>query len=379
MKVVARLRPLQYPRPALSFWLPLLLLALFLSAGCAKPVLPPSGPALRETPQSGATQADPAPAEKAPEDPAGREAAGQEARVGEAQKSSAAARDIALKNPARMMLESAGRDPDAPQPEQGFALLLPDRAGDGEAFCLDFAAFGVAGVDIEWRGKSLHLEGQTGSGPYRVLLPVKLDEKSASLPLAMTVHWQDGKKERFYADMPLTGRKYPVQRLSVDSKFVSPPPEMEEKIKRDRAEMRAAVTRFTPVRYWTLPMLRPVPGEVTSLYGSRRVFNKVPKNPHKGVDFDAKEGDPIRAMEDGVVVLVAGHYYGGNTVVVDHGLGVLSAYLHLSGFNAAMGQKVARGDVIGYIGSTGRVTGPHLHLSLYVLGESINAAPCIDM
>jgi len=76
--------------------------------------------------------------------------------------------------------------------------------------------------------------------------------------------------------------------------------------------------------------------------------------------------------------LVSDHYYGGNTVVIDHGLGVLTAYLHLSGFNADTGQQVKRGDVIGFIGSTGRVTGPHLHLSLYVMGESINPLPLLS-
>jgi murein DD-endopeptidase MepM/ murein hydrolase activator NlpD len=97
------------------------------------------------------------------------------------------------------------------------------------------------------------------------------------------------------------------------------------------------------------------------------------------VDFDAVEGDPVAAVEDGVVVLASEHYYGGNTVVVDHGLGVFSAYLHLSAFSVSPGQKVTRGETVGRIGSTGRVTGPHLHLSLYVLGESVNAAPCIAM
>jgi murein DD-endopeptidase MepM/ murein hydrolase activator NlpD len=153
---------------------------------------------------------------------------------------------------------------------------------------------------------------------------------------------------------------------------------MEEKIKRDRMEMRAAVGAVTGRQYWSLPMLRPVPGEVTSLYGLRRVFNGQSRNPHKGLDLDAKQGDPVYAADDGVVVLVSDHYYGGNTVVVDHGLGVLTAYLHLSDFNVNVGQQVKRGDAVGFIGSTGRVTGPHLHLSLYVMGESINPLPLLS-
>lgn len=283
-------------------------------------------------------------------------------------------------SPARQMLLNAGRNPDAPQPETGFHLSVPDSVGDGEAFFVEFAAEGAKQVRTEWRGMGLSLkQPDPRSGRFQALLPVALDEKSTSLPLTLRVQWADGKSEAFTADMPVARRKYPVQRLKVDSKFVSPPPEMQEKIKRDRAEIRAAVTKVSPVQYWSLPFKRPVPGEVTSLYGSRRVFNNVPKNPHKGVDFDAKAGDPILAVEDGVVVVASDHYFSGMITIIDHGLGVMSAYLHQSAFNVQVGQRVSRGDVIGFIGSTGRSTGPHLHFSLYVLGESLNAAPCLDM
>jgi murein DD-endopeptidase MepM/ murein hydrolase activator NlpD len=280
----------------------------------------------------------------------------------------------------RRMLKSAGRDPDAAQPEPGFTLTAPANVGDGEAFEVAFEAGGAREMTLSWRGKKISLSREGDfSGTFRALLPVPLDEQSPSLPMVMTVLWDDGRSERFSADIPVRKRSYPVQRLKVDQKFVTPPPETLEKIRRDREEMRAAIAGVTPRRYWNLPLRRPVPGEVTSLYGLRRVFNGQPKSPHKGVDFDARQGDPVAAVEDGVTVLVAEHYYGGNTVVIDHGLGVFSVYLHLSGFAVSPGQKVARGETIGFIGSTGRVTGPHLHLSFYVLGESVNAATCIAM
>lgn len=283
-------------------------------------------------------------------------------------------------SPASQMLASAGRDAGDTQPEAGFMLRVPETIGDGEAFLVAFDAVGARDITLTWRGKTVRAERDAASpGPLQALLPVALDEKTKTLPLTMTVRWEDGRTERFSADMPVKKRKYPVQSLKVDQKFVTPPPEMADKIKRDRAEMRAAVTKVSPRRYWNLPLLRPVPGEVTSLYGLRRVFNGQSKSPHKGVDFDAATGDPIAAVEDGVVVLVSEQYYGGNTVVVDHGLGVFSAYLHLSAFSVSVGQTINRGETIGLIGSTGRVTGPHLHLSLYVLGESVNAAASIAM
>lgn len=282
--------------------------------------------------------------------------------------------------PATLLLQSAGRNTSAPQPEPGFILNVPDSVGDGEAFLVEFGAEKAQGLRIEWRGKALNIGPCHGpQGICRALLPVPLDEKAKHLPLSMIVTWADGKKEKFSASLPVSLRNYPVQKLKVASKFVSPPASMQEKIKRDRAEFNAAIRTATPTRYWNPPFQRPVPGEVTSLFGLRRVFNDVPKSPHKGVDFDGKTGDPVRAIEDGVVILVSEHYYSGNIVMVDHGLGVISSYIHLSRFAVDKGQMVKRGETIGYIGSTGRVTGPHLHLSLHVLGVGVNAAACIDM
>ncbi|MDR2124522.1 MAG: M23 family metallopeptidase [Desulfovibrio sp.] len=260
-----------------------------------------------------------------------------------------------------------------------FTLDIPKSVGDGEAFALRFGAEGAQALDLDLDGKKLHIGAPSpASGFFEALLPVPLDTGKKRLRLALTIQWKGGGKEVLTRIVAVKKRDYPVQKLTVDSKFVSPPPEAAEKIRRDRAEMRAAVTSTSPVQYWRLPLARPVPGEVTSLYGSRRVFNGVPKNPHKGVDFDAAAGEPVAAVEAGEVVLVSEHYYGGNTVVVDHGLGVASAYLHLSGFNVRKGHRIARGDIIGFAGDTGRVTGPHLHLSFYVLGESVNAEPCLE-
>lgn len=354
-----------------------LLLTLLLCACGAKKELPSPSPARGDAPVTGAITAQAARPEQARQlptaqrtAPKAKKAAGDKSKTVQAEKA----------RPALQMLESAGRNPNAAQPEDGFLLSVPDAVRDGEAFAVSFAAKGARQATFVWRGKSLkvnHLPGKPET--FQALLPVPLDEKSESLPLALTIVWADGGKDTFSANLPVKKRRYPVQRLTVDSKFVTPPPEVQDKIKKDRAEMRTAISGLTPHCYWKLPMLRPVPGEVTSLYGMRRVFNGKPKNPHKGVDFSARTGAPVAAIDDGVAVLVSDHYYGGKTVVIDHGLGVMSAYLHLSAFNVKEGEQVSRGSTIGLIGATGRVTGPHLHLSLYVLGEGVDAATCLDM
>lgn len=358
----------------------LLLVCLVATPGCASTAKEPAHTApLAEQSDNGGVVAAAAQAPNPYTAPYDKQKAGAQAKKAKPAKAAKAAKTTIIPTGTRM-LQSAGRDASAQQPENGFTLNVPDSVGDGEAFLVEFGAEGAKKVQISWRDKNLSLEGCSGPDKLcRALLPVPLDEKAKHLPLSMTVAWENGKSEKFYADLPVKKRKYPVQSLKVASKFVSPPPEMQDKIKRDRAELSAAISKFTSTRYWNPPFLRPVPGEVTSLYGLRRVFNGQPKSPHKGVDFDAKQGDPILAVEDGIVVLVSEHYYSGNIVIVDHGLGVFSSYIHMSGFNVQKGQKVSRGDVVGYIGSTGRVTGPHLHLSLFVLGVSVNAAACIAM
>ena len=284
--------------------------------------------------------------------------------------------------PAAQMLQNAGRSAEGPQPEQGFILQVPAEVWAGDPFLVRIGGTGLQKAVIEWRGKTLTIapgKGNQAATSCEALLPVDLDEKLPKLPLTIKATWASGKQETFTGEFPVKKRSRPIQKLKVAQKFVTPPPEMEEKIKQDRAELRAAISKISPVKYWNLPMLRPVSGDVTSLYGLRRVYNGVPKSPHRGIDFDAMQGDPISAADAGIVVLASEQYYGGNIVIVDHGLGVFSLYLHLSEFRVSLGQKVARGDIIGLVGSTGRSTGPHLHLSFNILGVSVDAAPCIAM
>ncbi len=282
--------------------------------------------------------------------------------------------------PSFQMMHSAGRDALKPQPEAGFTLSVPDGAYAGEPFAVAFGGAGLQSLSILWRGKTLLLKprGDGQGEACQALLSVPLEEKAPGLPLVFGVLWKNGKQEEYRAEIPVLRRGYPVQRLKVDPRYVTPPAGVLERIKQDRARMRAVLASSSPVKRWTLPMERPVPGEVTSLYGLRRVFNGQERNPHKGIDFDAKTGDPVAACDAGTVVLAEEQYYGGNTVVIDHGLYVFSIYLHLSAMHVAVGDTVGRGQIIGLIGGTGRVTGPHLHLSLSVLGESVNAAKVLE-
>ena len=118
---------------------------------------------------------------------------------------------------------------------------------------------------------------------------------------------------------------------------------------------------MTDERLWSGGFLRPVPGDSTSSFGRRSVFNGQPRSPHSGTDFRGAEGTRITAPNAGIVVLAADLYFSGNVVIIDHGWGLYSYFAHLSSIAVEDGIRVEQGDVVGDVGATGRVTGPHLH------------------
>jgi len=161
---------------------------------------------------------------------------------------------------------------------------------------------------------------------------------------------------------------YPSEVLTVESSKVTPPPEALERIAQEKAEAEKIYNTITPIRYWNKPFVYPIESNMTSLYGSARTYNGVLKSYHGGVDFRARTPLPILSTNDGVVVLVKDRYYAGGTVIIDHGEGIYSCYFHMSRFDVKVGDSVKRAQTIGLTGATGRITGPHLHFGLMVLG-----------
>jgi murein DD-endopeptidase MepM/ murein hydrolase activator NlpD len=160
--------------------------------------------------------------------------------------------------------------------------------------------------------------------------------------------------------LPFATRQFPTRRLRVASQFVDPAPAAIERIRFEAARLDAIFTTVTvPDRLG--PFTAPIAGVPGSNFGTRSIFNGEPRAPHAGVDFRGATGTPIAAPAGGRVVLAEDLFFTGQTVVIDHGLGVYSLLAHLSRIDVAPGQALARGDVVGLLGATGRVTGPHLH------------------
>jgi murein DD-endopeptidase MepM/ murein hydrolase activator NlpD len=178
---------------------------------------------------------------------------------------------------------------------------------------------------------------------------------------SVVARFSDGTSET--RDLVPIARKYDIQHVNgLPQKFVTPPPGVEERIKRENALVYEARKRDTTAADFTKPLDWPVKGIVSGTFGSQRIDNGTPMAPHFGVDIAAPKGTPIHAPADGIISLAEPDFYlTGGTTMLDHGHGVSTVYIHQDEVKVKVGEAVKRGDVIGLVGMKGRATGPHLH------------------
>ena len=168
---------------------------------------------------------------------------------------------------------------------------------------------------------------------------------------------------------------YDEQHLTVQNRaFVDPSPEQLERILGERKIIDRALGNWREVPLKDVLLRPPVSGARSRSFGFRRWFNDQPRSPHKGMDIAAAAGTPVLAAADGTVTAAGDFYFNGNTVILDHGQGLVTMYCHLQSIEVAEGDRLAAGTVIGEVGATGRVTGPHLHFGTYLNGTAVDPA-----
>ncbi len=183
----------------------------------------------------------------------------------------------------------------------------------------------------------------------------------------LRLKWVAGEKE---IEVAVRDRSYGIRSITVPENQVKLSKADQDRAARERKEVQAALATTSPKKLWQGPWTDPVGGGVSSAFGRQTRINGVLNpRPHAGTDFEAAEGTPVRAPAAGVVILTGFHFFAGGSVYLDHGQGLISMYFHLSQIEANPGDKIKKGELLGLSGSTGRVSGPHLHYRIY-LGQA---------
>ena len=210
-------------------------------------------------------------------------------------------------------------------------------------------------------GATIRFYADGTSNVWRGIVGVDLDARPDDYLVAVRATRGNGSTVRSTYLLAVESKEFPTRRLSVNPTFVNPPADVLDRIGREAERQKEIFQTSSAERQWEGGFLRPVPGDSTSSFGRRSVYNGEPRSPHSGTDFRAGEGTAIAAPNAGTVVLAGDTYFSGNVVIIDHGWGLYSYFAHLSSIDVVEGETVERGHRVGNVGATGRVTGPHLH------------------
>ncbi len=228
----------------------------------------------------------------------------------------------------------------------------------------------VRSVQVHWQKKTVPAF-RAGDG-WTTILGVDLDARPGEHRAEAVLTMDDGHVDRREITVNVLAKKFPTSQLNVDERFIQLSKADQKRASRESKEIGAIYGRITSDVVPDEPFTVPIPGGVGTNFGERRVFNGEPRAPHSGADLRATTGTPVHATNRGRVVLAKNLFFTGNTVILDHGLGIYSLYAHLSRIDVTRGGMVKNGQIIGLAGATGRVTAPHLHWGMRVQGARVD-------
>ncbi len=256
--------------------------------------------------------------------------------------------------------------------------LVPAAIEAGSPVLIHVDAAADVRLEGDWLGRKIQFfPARGGRGWYSL---VGVDVEAPVGPSALQIRERRGGEVRDLGRaVDIHAAHYRTGSLTVSPKFVEPPPAEAERIK-EESELKAKVFAASAAEpLWAASFRAPVTAQATDSFGTRRMFNGRLASVHKGMDFRAATGTPVRAGNSGTVVLARPLYFEGNCVIVDHGLGLFTLSMHLSRIDVHEGQRVATGERLGLSGATGRVTGPHLHWAVRWQGAYLDPAKLLRM
>lgn len=254
----------------------------------------------------------------------------------------------------------------------GIAAALALVAAQGQALELAYSdESGLAAVEAQWEGHRFPLVKRDAR--WIAVVGVDLEAKAGAHTAEITFRYDDGRSRSVREPVTVKAQRFPTTELKVADRYVELSPADTARAVREAQETDAIYATFTPACYWSDAFVAPIHGAKDGRnFGHRRVFNGQPRAPHSGADLRADVGTPVYAANRGRVVLAKDLFYSGNAVIVDHGLGLYTMYLHLSKIDVAPGAIVERGQRLGLAGATGRVTGPHLHWGVRIVDARVD-------
>ncbi len=225
-----------------------------------------------------------------------------------------------------------------------------------------------------WLGHNIAFSFDASSKTWFALAGASQETKPGAYPLELQAETNAGQAISFEKKIRVQRQRYPrvLVPLKVPEPYTAPSPEDLRQIEQDTETKAEAFKTVSPEREWKGSFAAPVDAEISDVFGSVRVFNGTAQRPHEGLDFRVPSGTSVAAVNSGRVILARPLFFEGNCVVIDHGQGLLTLYLHLSKFSVKEGDDVSKGQPIGLSGGTGRATGPHLHLAVRWQGVYLN-------
>ena len=244
----------------------------------------------------------------------------------------------------------------------------PIRLTQGEVTVVPYQAGEATEVRGRFQGRRVAFFSGGHPGRWHALLGVDLDDPPG--PSELIIELGEARADRIVRlSIEVIAAGFGTQALTLPKGMVDLDAKTLARVNAEQARVSTVLERIHPERLWRGPFLLPSEGQIARNFGVRRLLNGQPRNPHSGEDIVAPRGTPVRAVQDGVVRLAADHFFSGKSVILDHGLGLFTLYFHLSESSVRDGASVKRGETIGKVGASGRVTGPHLHWGA-VLGRA---------
>ena len=234
------------------------------------------------------------------------------------------------------------------------------------------APAGAQSVSAKWLDHDVYFSYDRKEKIWYGLAGASLETKPGPYPLLLESKTKSGKAISYRKQIRVRATKYPSIAVTVSKQFTEPDPEQLKRIAEDKTVKQDTFRTVSAEREWTGRFEPPVEARISDVFGTQRTFNGKVQSSHQGLDYAVPKGTPVAALNSGTVLLARPLYFEGNCVVIDHGQGLLSLYLHLSEFKVHEGEHVERGQQLGLSGSSGRATGPHLHIAVRWQGVYLN-------